>query len=271
MKAYENNLDVFASVFKRSLKHHFRFEGLKLNKMMVVADEKQLDQLDAFAETYCDARPQFVYDEQFDWNRLKNFIGQEKPDVILIQRFLGIHAEGLRFSIGPILESITQELNIPVLILPKDRSEFRIRTIGIGFDHQIDNSNLVNRALLMSKFATALQLIHIEDESIFNYYMDAIAKIPGINTEYASKNIRETILDLSGDFFSDVKEKLATENLQVTARCSFGNVAATYDRLVSENNIDLLVFEAEDDSKLAMHSLGQSLTIQFPEKAVLLV
>lgn len=271
MKAYESNLDVFASVFKRSVKHHFRYQEKELTSMMVIADGEHLNALDDFAATYCENRTRFAYTSTFKWSTLRDELAKQSPSMVLIQRQLGIHDAGLQFSMGPILESITQELNIPVLVLPHDFSGYHIKNVAVGFDHQIDNSHLVNQALLLKNSIENLVLVHVEEESVFNYYMDAISKIPGINTEYAEANIQETILKLSGDFFEDVKSKLSPQKLNISSHCSFGDVVTQYGKLINDHQVDLLVFEAEDDSKLAMHSLGQSLAIQFPNIATLLV
>ena len=160
---------------------------------------------------------------------------------------------------------------MPVLVLPDELDNFVIDSVGIGFDHQIDNSLLINKALLLKNKLKHITLIHVEDESIFKYYMGAIEKIPGINTEFAETNIKETILELSADFFNGVADKLNNDKLKTTIHCEFGEIVSCYEKLIKEHNIDLLVFEAEDDSKMAMHSLGHSLTIQFPNVATLLV
>ena len=240
-------------------------------KILIVANSDQLDKLSTFISQYCESCPSFEYNSNFHWGELKSDIENGSPDLILVQRQLGISNKDLTYSIGPVLESITQEINIPVLVLPHDVEGLKIETIGIGFDHQIDNSNLINKGLLMKKDMTNLELIHIEDETIFNYYLDAISKIPGINTEFAETNIKETILSLSGDFFRDVVSKLESDKVKTGIHTQFGETIQCYDDIIKGHKIDLLVFEAEDESKMAMHSLGHSLTIQFPNVATLLV
>lgn len=271
MKAYENNLDIFESVFKRSVKQHFEHQEFQLDKTLIIGDGDHLDRLSSFMNGYCRSCTTFKYDSSFKWSALKSILEEMKPDLILIQRQLGISNHDLTYSVGPVLESVTQESNIPVLVLPHEFDGLKIETIGIGFDHQIDNSYLVNKGLLMSKNLKNLELIHIEDESTFDYYLDAIAKIPGINTEYAETSIKDTIMDLSGDFFTDVASKLGNEKVQTTIHCRFGETVKCYEEIIKNREMDLLVFEAEDESKMAMHSLGHSLTIQFSNIATLLV
>lgn len=271
MKAYENTLDIFESVFKRSVKKQYDYEDFQLHKILIVGNSDHLDKLSSFISKYGTGCQSFEYNSNFTWRELKSDIEKMQPDLILIQRQLGISNTDLTFSIGPVLESITQEVNIPVLVLPYEFQDLKIETIGIGFDHQIDNSYLVNKGLLLSKYLKNLELIHIEDETIFNYYLDAIAKIPGINTEFAETNIKETILNLSGDFFRNVASKLENDKVITGIHCQFGETVQCYHDIIKDRKIDLLVFEAEDESKMAMHSLGHSLTIQFPNVATLLV
>ncbi len=271
MKAFENNLDIFESVFKRSVKQHYDYEDFQPGSILIIGNSDHLDKLSNFISEYSHKFESFEYNSNFNWIELKSEIEKGRLDLILIQRQLGISNMDLTFSIGPVLESITQEINIPVLIIPHEFQGLKIETIGIGFDHQIDNSNLINKGLLMRKHLKNLELIHIEDESIFNYYLDAISKIPGINTEYAETNIKETILNLSGDFFRDVASKLENDKVKAGIHCQFGETVQCYRDIIKDRKIDLLVFEAEDESKMAMHSLGHSLTIQFPNVATLLV
>jgi len=271
MKTFENTLDIFESVFKRSVKQQYGYEHFKLGKILIIGNSDHLDKLTTFISKYSTECHSFEYNSNFNWSKLKSYIEKGQPDLILIQRQLGIYNKDLTFSVGPILESITQQSKVPVLVLPHEFEELKIETIGIGFDHQIDNSYLVNKGLLMRKYIKNLELIHVEDQTMFNYYLDAISKIPGINTEYAETNIKETILNLSGDFFRDVASKLENDNIKVGIHCQLGETVQCYHELIKNRNIDLLVFEAEDESKMAMHSLGHSLTIQFPKVATLLV
>ncbi len=271
MKAYENNLDMFGSVFRRSVKPQYEHAAFKLSKILVVGDADHLESLSAFISEYCDERQMFEYNSDFDWNEFETKVKNDKPDLILIQRQLGIINKGFKFSLGPILESTTQEFNIPVLVLPHEFQNLKFETIGIGFDHEIDNSRLINKALMMDKHLVNLELIHVEGEVIYNYYMDAIDKIPAINTAIAEENIKKTILDLSRDFFADVASKIENEKRKATIHCKFGETVKCYREIVESRKIDLLIFEAEDDTKMAMHSLGHSLTIQFPNVATLLV
>ena len=270
MKAFEGNLDVFESMFNRSVKHHYEFESVKLNSLMIIADSDHLNSLDDFGSKYCENRMKYEYDSEFKWSDLLDSVIEARPDLLLMQRQLGIHS-GMEFSLGPILVSLSQKLDIPVLVLPNEFKDLEIRNVLAGFDHQIDNSHLVNHSLILKKDMERLLLVHIEEESVFNYYMDAIAKIPGINTDYARTNIEETILNLAGDFFENVKDNLGQDNIKVHEYCKLGDVVKEYKEIISQHSIDLMVFEAQDDSKLAMHSLGQSLAIQFPQLATLLV
>jgi len=148
MKAFENNLDIFESVFKRSVKQQYDYEDFQPGKILIVGSSGHLDKLSDFISEYCTKCQSFEYNSNFNWRELKSEIEKGRPDLLLIQRQLGISNMDLTFSIGPVLESITQEINIPVLVLPHEFQGLKIETIGIGFDHQIDNSNLINKGLL---------------------------------------------------------------------------------------------------------------------------
>ena len=117
MKAYENNLDIYESVFKRSVKKQYDYEDFQLRKILIVGNSDNMDKLSSFISKYSTECQSFEYNSNFKWRELQSDIKKAQPDLILIQKQLGISNKDLTFSIGPVLESITQELNILVLIL----------------------------------------------------------------------------------------------------------------------------------------------------------
>ena len=162
---------------------------------------------------------QIKYNDAFDWKIFKKQLIKVSPGLVVVQRRLGVFNEGSNYSIGPILESITQETDLPVLVLPEKFDSLQLNTIAIGFDHQIDNSNLVNKSLLLDAHVKNVELIHVEESSIFDYYMEAISRIPSINTDSAKESIQDTILSLSADFFNEVSAKLNERGVKTQNHC----------------------------------------------------
>ena len=118
MKAFENSLDIFESVFKRSVKRQYDYEDFQPGKILIIGNSDHLDKLSNFISEYCRKFQSFEYNSNFNWIELKSEIAKERPDLILIQRQLGISNMDLTFSIGPVLESITQESIFPSLFYP---------------------------------------------------------------------------------------------------------------------------------------------------------
>ncbi|MCZ6703279.1 MAG: hypothetical protein O6940_09595, partial [Ignavibacteria bacterium] len=95
MKAFENNLDIFESIFKRSVKQQYDYEYFQPGKILIVGNSGHLDKLSSFISKYSTECQSFEYNSSFNWSKLKSHIEEEQPDLILIQRQLGIYNKDL--------------------------------------------------------------------------------------------------------------------------------------------------------------------------------
>ncbi|MDA0840339.1 MAG: hypothetical protein O3B01_10805 [Planctomycetota bacterium] len=132
---------------------------------------------------------------------------------------------------------------------------------------------LINHAVRYTEADGKLFLAHIEDESIFEYYMDIISKIPDIDTEMARLEIRERAEKGPRDYIGSCGEILKENGItaHVEPVVTHGHHLADYKGLIREHQIDLLVLNTKDDDQLAMHGMAYPLAVEIRDIPLLLL
>ena len=118
-----------------------------------------------------------------------------------------------------------------------------------------------------------LWLTHVEDEATFERYMETIAKIPAIDTEAASEQIRLQLLKEPSNYIDSCREVLAQARptLKVRGTVSMGHRLREYQRFVEEHEIDLLVMNTKDNDQHAMHGMAYPLAVELRRIPLLLL
>jgi hypothetical protein len=178
------------------------------------------------------------------------------------------------------LDVLTQATTTPVLVIPHpERPEFqqlagrRPRSVMAMTDHLTGDHRLVNYAAHVTHPGGRLLLGHVEDDAIFERYMEAISKISTINTDVARKEIKARLLKDPEDYVDSCREGLARvwPELTVEAMVTSGHHIRAYRHLVEEHKVDLLVMNTKDEDQLAMHGLAYSLAIELRAIPLLLL
>ena len=204
----------------------------------------------------------------------------ERPGLICTHRHL--HSESWRwpYTLGEYLDVLTQATTTPVLVIPHpERPEFqqlagrRPRSVMAMTDHLTGDHRLVNYAAHVTHPGGRLLLGHVEDDVIFERYMEAISKISTINTDVARKEIKARLLKDPEDYVDSCREGLARvwPELTVEAMVTSGHHIRAYRHLVEEHEVDLLVMNTKDEDQLAMHGLAYSLAIELRAIPLLLL
>ena len=60
--------------------------------------------------------------------------------------------------------------------------------------HLVGEDALVNHAAVLTAIGGTLHLTHVEDDAVFERYLDVISKIPEIDTDVARETIQEQLL-----------------------------------------------------------------------------
>ncbi len=123
---------------------------------------------------------------------------------------------------------------------------------------------MVNYAARVTQPGGRLLLSHVEDDAIFERYMEAISKISTIDTEGAREEIRARLLKDPEDYIESCREGLAhsAPELTIESIVTSGHHIRAYRRLIEEHEVDLLVMNTKEEDHLAIHGLAYPLAIE---------
>ncbi|MEO1382824.1 MAG: hypothetical protein AAFV78_06300 [Bacteroidota bacterium] len=284
-----SDLSAFESVFRRALRSRFEQEEIQLGNILLINDLEREDaalfeeQVHQYLQLSLPAKSYQLHtlgrNNFSPWPQFRSHIARLKPDLIITYRLLWVEDISARKSLGSYIDLLSQDTDYPVLIMPHPKlfkTEKLLQKPGavlVATEHLYDDHRLVNYALKFAKADQSLIMVHIEDEDTFDYYMDAIAKIPGIDTETARETLSEQLLAGPHHYAESVKEVLEADGstFRLEEHIEFGHLITSYRALMEAHPTDLLVTNTKDDTQLAMHSIGYSLAVEFRENPVLLL
>ena len=283
------NIDQFESVFKSASKPVFRADKFKVSSVLVVSDgdasqaAEYRDRLQSFLEH----SPAVQADDWHvlagaDFSRVAGLLEQVQrlsPDLICTYRNLHTPAADHPYSLGTYVDVLLQSVTAPVLLAPHPRETqaFAAHATPMSAmaitDHLAGDARLVSVAAAMTHPHGSLHLTHVEDEAVFQRYIEVIGKIPSIDTEVAREDILQQLLKEPHDYINSCRAALNGTNpdLAVHEHVRLGHHMDDYRQLVSEFGIDLLVLNTKDEDQLAMHGLAYPLTVELRDQAMLLL
>ena len=140
-------------------------------------------------------------------------------------------------------------------------------------DHLTGDDRLVNMAAHFTSRGGRLFLTHVEDQALFARYIDAISKIPEIDTDIAREKVMARLLKGPADFIASCREVLAQRNLDIEVHdiVALGHRLREYEALIKDHGVDLLVFHTKDDDQLAMHGLAYPLAVELRHIPLLMI
>ena len=202
---------------------------------------------------------------------LLELVDGAKADLICAYR--NLHSDGWQWphSLGESLDLLTQTAEAPVMVLPHpkagreaDHALMNTNRVMAVTDHISGDDRLVNWAVALTEDDGLVFLSHVEDETAFTRIVDAIAKIPSIDTDEARTRIRERLLKDARDYIASVSKDLAARKVHVRVEpvVTLGHRLSDYKRLIKQHEIDLLVLNTRDEDQLAMHGLAYPLAVE---------
>lgn len=274
-------VDQFESVFRSATRTIFHPEEVEIGSVMIVSDQPP-DEAADFGERVraflgaLDAgenlRWTTVHGGEFDTvPELLELIEKERPGLVCTYRHL--HSDSWRwpYTLGEYVDVLTQAIKTPVLVMPHpERPELRALTghrtkaVMAVTGHMTGDDRLVNYAARFTEQGGTLLLGHVEDDHVFERYMEAISKIETIDTDSARKDIQARLLKDPTDFIESCREGLArrTPSLSVESIVTRGHRIREYRSLIEAREVDLLVMNTKDEDQLAMHGLAYPLAVE---------
>ena len=273
-------IDQFESVFKSADKAVYTYDRPTFERVLLVTDLNDADAADiasrvrSFLTVVDDAGTQWNTLSGDDFSSVRSLledIEERKPDLIVTYRHL--HSEAWRWphSLGEYLDVMTQATSVPVLVLPHPDADRALphsikdtdRVMAIT-NHLTGDNRLVNMAVRFTEPGGTCWLTHVESETVFERYMDAISKIPAIDTDVARESLAAQLLKEPRDFIAACRAEIDAQGLPVDIEevVVMGRQVDEYGDLVAKREIDLLVLHTKDDDQLAMHGAAYVLAVE---------
>jgi hypothetical protein len=198
-------------------------------------------------------------------------IEERKPDLIVTYRHLHSEAWQWPHSLGEYLDVMTQATSVPVLVLPHPDANRSLphsikntdRVMAIT-NHLTGDNQLVNMAVTFTEPGGTCWLTHVESQPVFERYMDAVSRIPAIDTDVAREALAEQLLKEPRDFIAACRAEIDAQGLPVRIDevVAMGRRVDEYGELIAKREIDLLVLHTKDDDQLAMHGAAYALAVE---------
>ena len=274
-------VDQFESVFRAASKPVFHPAAVELERVLVVTDlppseaEAFGQRIEAFLRHATSVESATFTTiagvEARSTGQLLQLVEDSAPSLVCAYR--NLFSDGWKWphSLGEALDLLTQTTEAPVLVLPnpKEGSEAEhalqnVNQVMAVTDHLAGDDRLVNWAVAMTQDQGTLTLSHVEDETVFERYIDIIGKIPSIDTDSARESIKARLLKEPRDYIESVREVLAKGGapVSVQAEIRLGNHLSDYRAMVHDHEVDLLVLNTRDDEQLAMHGLAYPIAVE---------
>jgi hypothetical protein len=274
-------VDQFESVFRAAARTVFEPEEIRIGSVLVISDGDGSAAADfaarsrSFLEVLDESENlRWVTMEGGEFGtviELLERVEDERPGLICTHRHLQWASWRWPYTLGEYVDVLTQVTATPVLVMPHpERAEFRelagrrSQTVMAVTDHLTGDNRLVNYAAHVTQPGGRLLLSHVEDDAIFERYMEAISKISTIDTDVARAEIQARLLKDPADYIESCREGLAqiAPKITVEAIITSGHHIRAYQRLIEDHGVDLLVMNTKDEDQLAMHGLAYPLAIE---------
>ncbi len=273
-------LDQFESVFKSADKAVYTYDRPRFDRVLLVTDLNQADTADITSRVrsfltsidQASTRWESLPGDAFGSVRaLLESIEERKPDLIVTYRHLHSEAWQWPHSLGEYLDVMTQATSVPVLVLPHPDADRALphsikdtdRVMAIT-NHLTGDNRLVNMAVRFTEPGGTCWLTHVESQPVFELYMDAISKIPAIDTDVAREVLAAQLLKEPRDFIAACRAEIDAQGLPVRIEevVVMGRQVDEYGDLIAKREIDLLVLHTKDDDQLAMHGAAYVLAVE---------
>ena len=274
------NLDQFESVFKSADKAVYKYDRPTFDRVLLVTDLNKADaagiadRVRSFLTVIDEAGTRWdtLYGDDFgSVQALLENIEKLKPDLIITYRHLHSEAWKWPHSLGEYLDVMTQATSVPVMVLPHPDAQRALphsindtdRVMAIT-NHLTGDNRLVNMAVAFTELNGTCWLTHVESQPVFERYMDAVSKIPGIDTDVAREALGEQLLKEPRDFIAACRVAIDAQGLPIRIEevVAMGRQVDEYGELIAKREIDLLVLHTKDDDQLAMHGAAYALAVE---------
>ncbi len=281
-------VDQFESVFRAAAKTRFEYSAVRVESVLVVSDRDER----AASEFGDRVRSQFAVlerGENIRWRvvhggeydsvpALLDLVEAERPGLICTYRHLHSDSWQWPYTLGEYIDVLTQVTSTPIIVLPhpKRQPEGAARGTKVVMamtDHLVGDHMLVNWAARFTDEGGRLVLSNVEDDSVLDRFMEAVGRIPSIDTDSTRIALEDRLERDAREFMLSCSEEIARVALPISVESvvAHGHHLTEYIRLVEKHEADLLVMHTKDEDQLAMHGLAYPLAIEVRSVPLLLL
>jgi len=283
------NIDQFESDFRAATRTPYEYAPVGVRRGLLITDmnepdPKLLEVLSQFLGVGRDGQPidleHVSVDATCNVRDLLAIVQEKQAELLVTYRNLHSDAWSWPYSLGDAVDVLTQITDVPVLLIPNPREEAdyadhcqNTDVVMAITDHLAGDDHLVNYAVAMTQPGGKLILAHVEDDAAVQRTVDAISKIPAIDTETVAAELPAQLLKDPLDFAESCQSVLQNAAVDITIEYSvtLGHRLKDYLKLVEQHHVDLLVLNTKDDDQLAMHGLAYPLAVELRKTPLLML
>lgn len=281
-------VDQFESVFRGAERRRYEYHRPDVNRVLVVCDLEEepaaayTAELSKFLVEVEGAELRTLSNEDYgDVDALRAAVDDYAPDLLVSYRNVRYSTWRWPYSLGVYLNTLTRETEYPCLVMPnpheKPDPRWRERVterVMVLADHLTGDDRLVDWGARFTRPGGELILTHVEDDAVFERYVEVIGKLPSIDTREARDDISERLLKEPRDYVESCREELDRQGHlthDVTPVITWGHTLADYCELIEDHRVDLLIFNTKEEDQLALHGKAYSLAVQLRETPILML
>ena len=283
------NLDQFESEFRAAARNPFEYAPVNLSRGLLITDTPSADpqlqeHLTRFLGVGRDGEPialeHVPIDATCNVRELLAIVAERKAELLVTYRNLHSDAWSWPHSLGDAVDVLTQITDIPVLLIPSPKEDQdygkQLQNTDVVMaitDHLAGDHRLVNYAVAITQPGGKVVLSHVEDDETVRRTIDAISKIPSIDTETVAEELPKQLLKDPLDYAESCARVLQEAQVDVSVEHSvtLGHRMKDHLQLIEQHQVDLLVLNTKDDDQLAMHGLAYPLAVELRNTPLLML
>ena len=283
------NLDQFESEFRAATRTPYEYAPISLNRGLLITDQSTPDPalqatLARFLGVGRDGKPidleHISIDVTCNVRELLNIVAEKKVELLVTYRNLHSDAWSWPHSLGDAVDVLTQITDIPVLLIPNPKEDVsytaQMQNTDVVMaitDHLAGDHHLVNYAVALTQPGGKLILSHVEDDQAVQRTVDAISKIPSIDTDIVAEHLPKQLLKDPLDYAESCQGVLQKAEVDITVEHSvtLGHLLKDHLQQIEKHQVDLLVLNTKDEDQLAMHGLAYPLAVELRKTPLLML
>ena len=283
------SLDQFESEFRAATRTPYEYTPIGLSRGLLITDLSEPDptlreNLARFLGVGRDGQPidleHVSIDSTCNVRELLAIVAEKRAEMLVTYRNLHSDAWSWPHSLGDAVDVLTQITSVPVLLIPNPKEDAsyadQLQNTDVVMaitDHLAGDHRLVNYAVALTQPGGKLILSHVEDDETLQHTLDAIAKIPSIDTETVADELPRQLLKDPLDYAESCQQVLQSSQVDITVEHSvtLGHRLKDHLQLIDQHQVDLLVLNTKDDDQLAMHGLAYPLAVELRKTPLLML